>query len=151
VRAGGFFSRVRIDKAVENGSFNKNEAFLWAIEGAKRDKKALHLLGIVSFYSSHGTLDHLFALLRMAKQHEVENVFIHSLIGRRGEKPESGAIYAAQVQDMCRSLSLGQVVTVIGRFWALDREENWDRVEKTYRTMVYGEGTHVPVGHDIRK
>ncbi|MQY57767.1 hypothetical protein GH140_06210, partial [bacterium] len=73
------------------------------------------------------------------------------LIGRRGEKPESGAIYAAQVQDMCRSLSLGQVVTVIGRFWALDREENWDRVEKTYRAMVYGEGTHVPVGHDIRK
>ena len=146
-----FLDRVRIDKAVENGSFNKNEAFLWAIEGAKRDKKALHLLGIVSFYSSHGTLDHLFALLRMAKQHEVENVFIHSLIGRRGEKPESGAIYAAQVQDMCRSLSLGQVVTVIGRFWALDREENWDRVEKTYRAMVYGEGTHVPVGHDIRK
>ena len=143
--------RVKIDKAIENGSFYSNEAFLWAIEGAKRDKKALHLLGIVSFYSSHGTLDHLFALLRMAKQHKVESVFIHSLIGRRGEKPESGAIYVAQVQDMCRSLSLGQVVTVIGRFWALDREENWDRVEKTYRAMVHGEGTHVPAGHNIRK
>jgi 2,3-bisphosphoglycerate-independent phosphoglycerate mutase len=146
-----FLDRVRIDRAIENGSFNKNEAFLWAIKEAKRNERALHLMGIVSFYSSHGTLDHLFALLRMAKQHEVEKVFIHSLIGRRGEKPESGAIYVAQVQDMCRSLSFGKVVTVIGRFWALDREENWDRVEKTYRAMVYGEGTHVPVGHDIRK
>ncbi len=146
-----FLDRVRIDRAIKNGSFNTNEAFLWAIEEAKRNKKALHLLGIVSFYSSHGTLDHLFALLRLAKQHEVEKIFIHSLIGRRGEKPESGAIYIAQVQDTCRSLSLGQVVTVIGRFWALDREENWDRVEKTYRALVYGEGTHVPVGHDIKK
>ena len=146
-----FLDRVRIDHAVENGSFNKNKAFQWAIQGTKRNKKALHLLGIVSFYSSHGTLDHLFALLRMAKQNEVENVFIHSLIGRRGEKPESGAIYVAQVQDMCRLLSIGQVVTVIGRFWALDREENWDRVEKTYRALVYGEGTHVLVGHEFRK
>jgi 2,3-bisphosphoglycerate-independent phosphoglycerate mutase len=146
-----FLDRVRIDKAIENGRFNENEAFLWAIESAKRNKKTLHLLGIVSFYSSHGTLDHLFALLRMAKEYEVENVFIHCLIGRRGEKPESGAIYVAQVQDMCRSLSLGQVVTVIGRFWALDREENWDRVEKTYRALVYGEGTHVPFGHEFRK
>jgi len=138
-----FLDRVKIDKAIEDKSFFRNEAFLWAMEGAKKDQKALHLLGIVSFYSSHGTIDHLFALLRMAKQLEVERVFIHSLIGRRGEKPESGAIYVAKVLDMCQSLSLGQVVTVIGRFWALDREENWDRVEKTYRAMIYGEGTHI--------
>ncbi len=139
-----FLDRVKIDKAIEDKSFFRNEAFLWAMEGAKKDRKALHLLGIVSFYSSHGTIDHLFALLRLAKQLEVERVFIHSLIGRRGEKPESGALYVAKVLDMCLSLSLGQVVTVIGRFWALDREENWDRVEKAYRALVYGEGTHVP-------
>ncbi len=138
-----FLDRVKIDKAIEDKSFFRNEAFLWAMEGAKKDQKALHLLGIVSFYSSHGTIDHLLALLRLAKQLEVARVFIHSLIGRRGEKPESGALYVAKVLDMCMSLSLGQVVTVIGRFWALDREENWDRVEKTYRAMVYGEGTHV--------
>ncbi len=138
-----FLDRVKIDKSIEDKSFFRNEAFLWAIEGAKRDRKALHLLGIVSFYSSHGTIDHLFALLRLAKQLEVERVFIHSLIGRRGEKPESGALYVAKVLDMCECLSLGQVVTVLGRFWALDREENWHRVEKAYRAMVYGEGTHV--------
>lgn len=139
-----FLDRVKIDKAIEDKSFFRNEAFLWAMEGAKRDRKALHLLGIVSFYSSHGTIDHLFALLRLAKQLEVERVFIHALIGRRGEKPESGALYVAKVLDMCRSYSLGQVVTVIGRYWALDREENWERVEKAYRALVYGEGTHVP-------
>ncbi len=138
-----FLDRVRIDKAIEDRSFFRNDAFLWAMEGAKKKRKALHLLGIVSFYSSHGTIDHLFALLRLAKQLEVERVFIHSLIGRRGEKPESGAAYVAKVLDVCQSLSLGQVVTVIGRFWALDREENWDRVEKAYRAMVYGEGMPV--------
>ena len=145
-----FLDRVKIDKAVEDGSFSQNEAFLWAMEGAKRDQKALHLLGIVSFYSSHGTIDHLFALLRLARERGVERVFIHSLIGRRGEKPESGAVYVAKVQGMCRSLALGEVVTVIGRFWALDREENWDRLEKAYRALVYGKGTPVLTKEEMK-
>lgn len=135
--------RVRIDKAIEEGSFFRNDAFLWAMQGAKKDHRSLHLLGIVSKYSSHGTIKHLFPLLRLAKQLDVKPVFIHSLIGRRGEKPESGAAYVAKVEEMCRSLGVGQVVTVMGRFWALDREENWDRVEKTYRALVYGEGVRV--------
>ncbi len=136
-----FLDRVRIDKAIEDESFYRNPAFLWAMEEAKRNNKTLHLLGIVSHYSSHGTIRHLFALLRMAKKQGMENVCVHALIGRRGERPESGAVYVAKVEEMCRELSLGQVVTVIGRFWALDREFNWDRVEKTYRALVYGEGT----------
>jgi 2,3-bisphosphoglycerate-independent phosphoglycerate mutase len=135
--------RVRIDTAIEEGSFFRNDAFLWAMQGAKKDQKPLHLLGIVSKYSSHGTIKHLFPLLRLAKQLNVRPVFIHSLIGRRGEKPESGAAYVAKVEEMCKSLSVGQVVTVMGRFWALDREENWDRVEKAYKALVYGEGVRV--------
>ncbi len=135
--------RVRIDRAIQEGSFFRNDAFLWAMQGAKKEHKSLHLLGIVSKYSSHGTIKHLFPLLRLAKELDVKPVFIHSLIGRRGEKPESGAAYVAKVEEMCRSLSVGQVVTVMGRFWALDREENWDRVEKAYRALVYGEGVHV--------
>ncbi len=135
--------RVRIDRAIEDGSFFRNEAFLWAMRGAKKDHKSLHLLGIVSKYSSHGTIKHLFALLRLAKQLDVKPVFVHSLIGRRGEKPESGAAYVAKVEEMCQSLSIGEVVTVMGRFWALDREENWDRIEKAYRALVYGEGIRI--------
>ncbi len=140
-----FLDRVKIDRAIEEGSFYRNPAFLWAMDEAKKKKQALHLLGIVSHYSSHGTIEHLFALLRMAKKINVERVFVHALIGRRGERPESGAIYVAKVEEMCRELDTGQLVTVIGRFWALDRELNWDRVEKTYRALVGGEGTPVPV------
>lgn len=132
--------RVRIDRAIEDGSFFRNESFIWAMEGAKKRDKALHLLGIISHYSSHGTIDHLYQLLRMAKSQGLKRVYIHALIGRRGEKPESGAIYVAKVEEMCRTLALGEVVTIIGRFWALDREENWDRVEKAYKALVFGVG-----------
>jgi len=135
--------RVRIDNAIEDGTFFKNESFLWAIKGAIQQNKALHLLGIVSHYSSHGTIKHLFALLKLAAKFGLKDVFVHALIGRRGEKPESGAVYIAKVEDMCRLFKVGEVVTVIGRFWALDREGNWDRIEKTYRAFVYGEGAKV--------
>lgn len=138
-----FLDRVKIDLAIKDGSFFTNQAFLWAMEGAKKEQKSFHLLGIVSHYSSHGTIKHLFALLQMAKSLDLEKVYVHSLIGRRGEKPESGAVYVSKVEEMCRTLGLGELVTVIGRFWALDREENWGRVEKAYRALVLGEGTPV--------
>jgi len=135
--------RVRIDQSILNRTFYENEAFLWAMKEAKRKQKSLHLMGIISHYSSHGTIKHLMALLQMAKDEGLRDVFVHGFIGRRGEKPESGAIYVEKTEEKCRELGLGVVVTVIGRFWALDREENWDRVEKTYRAVVYGEGTPV--------
>ena len=137
--------RVKIDASIQDGSFKHNAAFLWAMENAKKEKKSLHLLGIVSHYSSHGTIKHLFALLELAKELNLEQVFIHALIGRRGERPESGAAYIGKVEERCRAISLGRIVTVMGRFWALDREENWDRIEKTYKALVYGEGMSVVV------
>ena len=105
--------------------------------------RALHLMGIVSHYSSHGTIDHLLALLRMARNEDLKKVFIHSFIGRRGERPESGIVYVEKVEEACRRLGLGEVVTVMGRFWSLDREENWDRVAKAYNALVFGAGTKV--------
>jgi 2,3-bisphosphoglycerate-independent phosphoglycerate mutase len=135
--------RSRIDAALEDGSFFHNEAFEWALDGALRDGTNLHLLGIVSFYSSHGTIQHLFALMEWAKRKGYENLYIHSILGRRGEQPESGAIYIQKVEEKTEELELGQVVSVIGRYWALDREENWDRVARCYRQLVYGEGEAV--------
>jgi len=135
--------RLRIDEALEDGSFYENEAFLWAMRGAKRAGTRLHLLGIVSFYSSHGSLDHLLALMELARRERVEEVYIHSMLGRRGEHPESGARYIEQVEEATARLGVGRLVSVIGRFWSLDREENWDRIEKTYRWLVYGEGRPV--------
>ncbi len=135
--------RVRINQALEDGSFYENEAFGWAMQGARREGTRLHLLGIVSFYSSHGSVDHLLALMDMARREGVPEVFVHSMLGRRGERPESGAIYIEQVERAAERLGVGQVATVIGRFWSLDREEHWDRIEKTYRMLVEGEGQPV--------
>jgi len=135
--------RVRINQALADGSFYRNEAFLWAMSRARTSGSRLHLLGIVSFYSSHGSVDHLLALLEMARRAGVPEVYVHAMLGRRGERPESGAIYVEQVEAEAERLGVGQVATVIGRFWSLDREGHWDRIEKTYRMLVEGRGQPV--------
>jgi len=135
--------RVRIEQAVSDGTFRSNAAFQWASQGAKRDGRRLHLLGIISFYSSHGSVQHLLELVRMAHDVGVPEVYIHGMLGRRGEKPESGAIYTEMVEKECARLKTGRLATIIGRFWSLDREENWDRIEKTYRALVDGRGIAV--------
>jgi 2,3-bisphosphoglycerate-independent phosphoglycerate mutase len=114
------------------------------MRGAQQDGTRLHLLGIISFYSSHGSVDHLKALMQLARREEVPEVYIHGMLGRRGERPESGALYVQEIEREALRLGLGQVVSIIGRFWALDREQNWDRIEKTYRWLVHGQGQPVP-------
>lgn len=138
-----FSDRLKIDMAIENKSFFENSTFLWAMRNAKLENKALHLLGIISFYSSHGSINHLKALMKLAKKEKINEIYIHALLGRRGERKESGAIYINEIEKECLKLNLGKVVSVIGRHWALDREENWSRVEKTYKALVYGEGRKV--------
>lgn len=137
--------RLRIERAIADGSFFDNPAFRWAMEGAKRDGTRLHLLGIISFYSSHGSVEHLKALLHMALQIGVPEVYVHGMLGRRGEKPESGAIYVGDIEAECAKLGLGQLAGLIGRFWPLDREHHWDRIEKSYRWLVNGEGEAISV------
>jgi 2,3-bisphosphoglycerate-independent phosphoglycerate mutase len=138
-----FSDREKIGQAIAEGSFFKNAAFLHAIKKAKENSAALHLLGIVSFFSSHGSVDHLFALMELAKAEGIRDLFIHSMLGRRGEKPESGAIYIEKIEKKCKELQLGEVVSVIGRYWSMDREENWDRIEKTYNMLVFGKGDRI--------
>ena len=138
-----YSDRVRINMAIKDGSFFENRAFLNAIHTARSSLTALHLLGIVSFFSSHGSVNHLFALMELAKREGVQKLYIHAMLGRRGERPESGAIYIEKIEKKCEELQLGKVVSVIGRYWSMDREENWDRIEKTYRMLAYGEGNHV--------
>ena len=136
--------RLRIADAISDGSFRSNPAFNWAIDEAARGGNKLHLLGIISFYSSHGSVQYLEELLRLCAERGVRDVYIHGLLGRRGERPESGAAYVADVEKLCADLGVGRVVSVIGRHWALDREEHWERVEKAYRLLAFGEG--LPVG-----
>jgi 2,3-bisphosphoglycerate-independent phosphoglycerate mutase len=140
--------KVRIMNALNNGSFFNNTAFVSAMNQAKQNNVNLHLLGIVSFFSSHGSIEYLLALLKMAKERNVKNVYIHGLLGRRGERPESGAYYIKKIEEEAERLGVGKVVSVIGRYWALDREENWDRIEKTYRMLVFGEGEQVMINNN---
>jgi 2,3-bisphosphoglycerate-independent phosphoglycerate mutase len=135
--------RLRIAEAIADGSFLENEAFVWAAEGAKRDRTALHLLGIISFFSSHGSIEYLVNLLELCGRRGVPEVYVHGLLGRRGERPEAGARYIGDVEAECERRGVGRVVSVIGRHWALDREEHWDRVQKTYDMLVFGKGTLV--------
>lgn len=139
---------VRIQNAIEDGSFFQNKAFLDVMKAAKDNSAALHLLGIVSFFSSHGSIDNLFRIMELAKREGIRDVYIHSMLGRRGEKPESGALYIEKIEKKCEELQLGRVVSVIGRYWSMDREENWDRIEKTYRMLIYGEGS--PICHRLK-
>ena len=136
--------RVRIEEAIADGSFFQNESLLWAMQGARRDNTRLHLLGILSVSSSHGSVEHLKALMQLAQEQEVPEVYIHGMLGRRGERPESGAIYVQDIEREAERLGVGKFVSIIGRFWSLDREQNWDRIEKSYRWLVHGEGAPVP-------
>lgn len=138
-----YADRVKIDRSIADKSFYNNEAFLKVIRAVKNTGASLHLLGIVSFFSSHGSVNHLFALMDLTKREGIKNLFIHSMLGRRGEMPESGANYIKKIEEKSREINLGKVVSVIGRYWSMDREENWDRIEKTYRMLVYGDGTRV--------
>jgi len=138
-----YSDRVRVERAIADGSFFGNAAFLQAMLRAKEKGTRLHLLGIISFYSSHGSVEHLRALLEMARRERVPEVYVHGLLGRRGERPESGAIYVEEMEREMQRLGVGRFVSIIGRFWALDREENWDRIEKAYRWLVCGDGRPV--------
>jgi 2,3-bisphosphoglycerate-independent phosphoglycerate mutase len=138
-----YSDRLKIDQAIKDKSFYSNPAFLRVMRSAKKNGNALHLMGIVSFFSSHGSINHLFALLDMAKNEGICDLFIHAMLGRRGEMPESGAQYIKKIERKTLSLKLGKLVSVIGRYWSMDREENWDRINKAYRMLVYGEGEKI--------
>ncbi len=135
-----WLDRVRIDHSLADGSFFKNEILLEAMSRALLSNHSLHLMGIVSHYSSHGTIRHLFGLLEMARAQDLKKVYIHAFIGRRGERPESGIHYMKKVQEKTKELNCGELVTVMGRYWSLDREKNWDRIERAYRALVEGDG-----------
>jgi len=137
--------RVRIRDAIGSGEYFRNPAFLEPMRRAKRSGKALHLLGIVSFFSSHGSVDYLYALLELAGREHVPEVYVHALVGRRGEHPESGVRYIEDVERKTRRTGIGRLVTVMGRFWAMDREENWHRIERAYRALVFGDAIPVPM------
>ena len=134
---------TRITKAIKDGDFAKNEALTNAMENAKNGN-ALHLVGLLSDGGVHSHLTHLYGLLEMAKANGVANVFVHCLMDGRDVPPSSGKDFVEQLQAKMTEIGVGRVATVMGRYYAMDRDNRWERVEKAYAAMVYGEGVQQP-------
>ena len=131
---------TRITKSAQDGDMGKNEALLKAMNNAKENGKALHLMGLLSDGGVHSHNAHLYALLEMAKRMGLEKVFVHCFMDGRDVPPSSGKDYVAELLKKLEEIGVGQVATVMGRYYAMDRDNRWERVEKAYAAMVYGEG-----------
>jgi 2,3-bisphosphoglycerate-independent phosphoglycerate mutase len=137
---------VRINRAVEEGSFFSNEALLLACRKAKTNGSALHLMGLLSDGGVHSHAEHLFALLDLAKREGVPKTYVHAFMDGRDTPPRSGIEYVRQLENRLRERHYGQVATVIGRYYAMDRDKRWDRVAQAYGAMVKAEGQRAPSG-----
>lgn len=133
---------VRIDKAIGDRAFLDNEVLQAAFSRAGNG--ALHLIGLASDAGVHSMLPHLYSLLRHAKSAGLERVFLHLLMDGRDAPPKSGLGYLREVEKHCAEIGIGVVATVAGRFWAMDRDNRWDRVEKAYNCMTHNGGAEVP-------
>ncbi len=131
---------VRITKSIEDDDFFENEALLKAVNNAKEKGTSLHIYGLLSDGGVHSHNTHLYALLELAKRHGLEKVYVHCFTDGRDTPPESGKDYIQELQDKMDSIGCGKIATVGGRYYAMDRDNHWDRVEKAYRAMTLGEG-----------
>ncbi len=130
---------VKINKAIENGSILENPAIVEAYSYAKKTGKGLHIMGLTSTGGVHSSMDHLYALCDIAKKYGLENVFVHCFMDGRDTDPESGKGFIADVEAHCAQ-SAGVVATVIGRYYAMDRDKRWERIKLAYDLLVGGEG-----------
>ena len=133
-----------ISRDIESGEFFKNPAYLEAMSNCREWGSALHLMGLLSDGGVHSHITHLFALLKMAKEQGLEKVYVHCFLDGRDVPPSSGKSYVEQLQAEIQKLGVGQIATVMGRYYAMDRDKRWERVQMAYDAMVYGEGNHNP-------
>jgi 2,3-bisphosphoglycerate-independent phosphoglycerate mutase len=133
-----FMDVTRIDRMIASGDFFKNPVLLDSMRHARSHR--LHLMGLTSDGGVHSQLTHLYALLEMAKQQGVQEVFVHCFMDGRDTPPESGAGYLEQLQKQMRQTALGKIASVSGRYYAMDRDKRWDRIERAFAAMVLGNG-----------
>ena len=131
---------VRITKEIESGSFFENEALLKAMDNAKENGTSLHIFGLLSDGGVHSHNFHLYALLELAKRRGLNKVYVHCFTDGRDTPPESGKDYIRALQDEMDRIGCGRIATVAGRYYAMDRDNHWDRIEKAYRAITLGEG-----------
>lgn len=131
---------TRVSKAIKDGEFFQNETFLQAAKHVKKDpNRALHLYGLLSDGGVHSHIDHLFALLEFCKKEGLEKVYVHAFLDGRDVAPDSAVGYIERALAKMEELGVGKIATVQGRYYAMDRDKRWERTEKAYRAMVYGD------------
>ena len=130
----------KITQEIQTGKFFENPVYIKAMEDAKANGKKLHIMGLLSTGGVHSHLNHIFGILDMAKQRGVEQVYVHCFLDGRDVPPRSGAGFMAQLRDKCEELGNAKIATLQGRFWGMDRDKRWDRVEAGYNAIVCGEG-----------
>lgn len=131
---------TRVTKAIRDGDLFRNPALLGAVKQVQERASKLHLIGLLSDGGVHSHLDHLLALLDFAKQNGLSRVYLHAILDGRDVLPYTARGFLRQTLDKMAALGLGQIATVTGRYYAMDRDRRWERTEKAYRAMVYGEG-----------
>ncbi len=131
---------TRITKAIEDGEFFENEELLKAVNHCKQNNSTLHLFGLLSDGGVHSHNTHLYALLQLAKRNGLEKVFVHCFLDGRDTPPSSGVDYLAQLEEKMREIGVGKIATVSGRYYAMDRDKRWERVQVAYDAIVSGKG-----------
>lgn len=137
---------TRITKEIQDGDFFKNEALLKAIDNCKKNNSALHLMGLLSDGGVHSHITHLYGLLELAKQQGLEKVYVHCFLDGRDTPPASGKSYAEQLNEEMKKLGVGKIASVMGRYYAMDRDNNYDRVKLAYDAMTEGKGLTAACG-----
>ncbi|API93518.1 2,3-bisphosphoglycerate-independent phosphoglycerate mutase [Virgibacillus pantothenticus] len=133
-------SLTRVNLSIKKGEFFEKEAFIKSMQHAKNNDKALHIFGLLSDGGVHSHINHLFALLKLAKEQGLEKVYIHAFLDGRDVGPQTAKTYIQQTQDKIAEYGVGQIATISGRYYSMDRDKRWDRVKKAYDAMVYGKG-----------
>ncbi len=130
----------RINMSIASGSFLQNKAFLQAIEHVKKNHSHLHLLGLIGQGGVHSSNDHLYALLRLAKQQNIPQAYLHLITDGRDSPPTSSPTYLNQVQQEIKEIGIGEISTLIGRYYAMDRDHRWERIQVAYDALINGVG-----------
>lgn len=133
-------SLMRVNIAIREGEFERNETFLAAMDHVKKHGTNLHIFGLLSDGGVHSHINHLFALLKLAAKEGVKNVYIHGFLDGRDVGPQTAKTYIQQLNEQIEQIGVGEIATLSGRYYSMDRDKRWERVEKAYRAMVYGEG-----------
>ena len=131
---------TRITKAIEDGDFFENKGLLTAIENCKKNNSDLHLWGLLSDGGVHSHITHLYGLLEMAKKHGLTNVYVHAFLDGRDTPPASGKDYIEQLEAKMQEIGVGKIASISGRYYAMDRDNNWVRIQKAYDSLVSGTG-----------